>query len=488
MTLEFLDWVVLVLYLALAAGMGLLLAGKNTSLGDYLFGSGGMPWFAVGISLIATSVSASTFLGNPADVFANDMTYLMLNVGTFIGIIVIWKVFIPRFRAAKVKSAYEILENRFDRRVRLLAAGFFSLHLILRTGILLYGPSLVLAPMLGITVAQAILLSSLLALLYTWFGGIKAVIWTDVMQFMVLFGGGIAVLFLIANAVGGWDVLTTRAAELGKTRWYDFTIDPKSARNFLSAALIYSVFEVAIRGCDQQFLQRYMSCKSVEDANRSSLLSAVLGLGIGFLFYWVGAALAVYYAPGGVAALAPDTAADSVFPHFILHVLPAGFTGLLVAAIFAAAMSSLDSAITALSNTTVVDFLGEKAEGHSAVRKARYWVIIWGVLGVGAALLAANGDKSLLTKALFFTSLFTGPLLGMFLLAFYAPRVSSRAAFWGAVLGMLSLLPFSKLFFWPTWKPIYSFSWPWNPLISLSGTIISALLLSLLFKREVKNG
>ena len=182
------DWIVLAAYLLLSLLIGLWVSRGNKNLKEYMFGGGSIPWVAVGISLIATSVSATTFLGAPADVYGDNMTFLMFQIGALLSIVVVGFVFIPRFRTAGINSAYELFEVRFgSKAVRRLAAVFYSLHLLLRTGILLYAPSLVLAQILHIDLKLAIVVSAAVAIFYTWFGGIKAVIWTDVMQFCVFF-------------------------------------------------------------------------------------------------------------------------------------------------------------------------------------------------------------------------------------------------------------------------------------------------------------
>lgn len=483
-----LDIWALVAYLGLITWMGIYFARRNKDFQAYMFGSGNMPWPAIGISLIATSVSATTFLGNPADTYAQNMTYLMCNFGVFLSIGIIAVVFIPRFKRLRVQSAYEILEVRFGRATRLLAATFYCCHLTLRTGILLYGPAIVLSEVFGINIYMAICLTSILAIVYTWFGGLQAVVWTDVAQFFVLLGGGLLTLYFCAQGVGGFGAMLDIANASEKLKWFDGTIDPGNARTFLSAGVVYVVFEVAIRGCDQQFVQRYQACKDVTAANLSSLLSAVLGLVVGLLFYFVGAGLFAYYQD--TAHVLPEAiSVNHVFPHFILNVLPPGLTGLLVAAIFAAAMSSLDSGITALANTTVKDFHGMPGgveEDTNQLSLARRYVIVWGIVGTGAAFLCVAGKQSLLSMALFFTSLFTGPLLGLFLLAFFFPKLRQGAVISGAVGGMVTLLLFSNIPIFPegTWEPIYTFSWPWNPLISLAGTLVVALLADLLHGRR----
>ncbi|MGL1901165.1 MAG: sodium/solute symporter [Fibrobacterales bacterium] len=485
--MEALDWVVLFGYLAITALLGFYFSKSNKKFSDFMFGGGSMPWLSVGISLIATSVSATTFLGNPADVYGTNMTYLMCNVGVFLGIAVVGFVFIPKIRQYNASSAYEILEIEFSRPVRLLASTLYSIHLLLRTGLLLYVPSLVLSSILGIHVGWAITLCAILGIVYTYYGGIKAVIWTDVLQFVVLFGGGLLIVYLLADKIGGLSTMLSLASDAGKTKVFDFSLDVQNARTFWNAGIIYLIFEVAIRGCDQQFVQRYLSCKSTKEANYASITSAVLGLAVGVLFFIIGAGLYVFYTKEIGGVLPEGIALNEIFPHYILSELHPGLKGLMVAAIFAAAMSSLDSAITALSNTTVVDFIVAKesdTEGTS-FKNAKNWVVVWGIVGIGAAFICAAGEKSILSKALFFTSLFTGPLLGLFIFAFYFKKLQQNAILPGVFLGMASLLLFSKVPWLGILEPvIMSFSWPWNPLISLMFTTLFTVVLNKILNKS----
>ena len=491
-----LDWIVLALYLLLSIAIGLFVSRGNKNLKEYMLGGGSIPWVAVGISLIATSVSATTFLGAPADVYGDNMTFLMFQIGALISIVVVGFVFIPRFRSSGINSAYELFEVRFSRPVRRIAAIFYCLHLLLRTGILLFAPSLVLAQILHIDLKLAIIVSAAVAIFYTWFGGIKAVIWTDVMQFCVFFGGGVLVLLIIANSVGGFGEMAALASEAGKTKWWDASFDIGNARTLVSAGFAYAILEIAIRGCDQQFVQRYLSCKDVKAANRSSVLSMVLGCAVSILFYWVGAALYVYYQKAHVENLPESVGQNDVFPYFIVNGLPAGVTGLIVAAICAAAMSSLSSAINSLGNTSERDFLGwDENSGMGGLKRAKIWTVIWGVLGIFFALFAATQQGSLLKNAIFFTGLFTGPLLGMFLLAFFAGKIfgdgAKKLRGWvvivAVICGMGSLILVQGI-------PAFGvpavlggiFSWPWMPFISTTTTVAVALIVNAvvnLFKR-----
>lgn len=481
-----LDWTVLVLYILLSVGIGLWASRGNRNYGDYMRGGGAMPWIAVGISLIATSVSATTFLGNPAEAYAADMSFLMNNFGALLAIAVVGFVFIPRIRRAKISSAYELLEIRFSPFVRRIAAIFYSLHLLLRMGILLYAPSLVLAPILGIDIHSAILVTAVVATLYTWHGGFKAVVWTDVMQFLVLFGGGIIALFLLSKGVGGFGEMFSLASAAGKTKFLEISNwDPSNARNLLSAGIAYGVIEISIRGCDQQFVQRYLSCDSVKSANASSVLSMVLGVFVSVLFFWVGAGLFVYYRIRGVEILPSGIGLNEVFPHFIVNVLPPGATGLVVAAIYAAAMSSLSSAINALGNTTVKDIMLVRSENAKDLAKAKRWTLLWAALSTLCAFVAADMHSSLLSNALFFTGLFTGPLLALFLLAFFSRNLSPAAVVCGVLCGMLSISLFNRIPAIPAYVPPFDgrLCFFWNPAVSCAVTLVSANLFRFVFKK-----
>lgn len=490
------DWLVIALYFVAMAWIGIHFSGRNKNLKDFMFGGGSMPWLAVGISLIATSISASTFLGNPAYAFTHDMRLLMLSAGSIAAIFVIGWVFIPRYKASGISSAYELLERRFSRPVRLMAAGLYSCHLMMRVGMLMYVPSLVIKEMVGQPIWVSIVIMAIGSIVYTYFGGIRAIAWTDVMQFAIFMGSGVVVVLFCAHAIGGVGETFRLASEAGKTRWFDGTWDPASATNIWSAGLVYIVFEVAIRGCDQQFVQRYLATRNAREANLSSITSVLLGLCVGILFYSVGATLFVYFKVKHAAPLPDGIVGNEVFPYFIMNILPTGLKGLLGAAILGEAMSSLNSTYSALSNTTVVDFLGKANNegqsgpgGEGGLKSAKLWVVIWGILGTGMAFVCAIGSQTILSKALFFTSLFTGPLLSLFLMAFFRPSLHPKAVLAGAILGMATLLPFLQIPVLPEgmWKPLYTFAWPWNPVISLAGSLFWAHLISLFLPRNAKS-
>ncbi len=497
------NWLVLAGYLSGMLAIGAVFSRKNISTGEFFFAGGRLPWWAVGISMIATSISATTFLGNPAETYAGDMTYMMLNLGVPVSIAITTLVFIPYFRRNNVRSAYEILEKRFDRKTRLLASGIYSCHVLLRTGILIYGPAIVFAAITGWSTTSAIMAVGVLSVSYTWMGGIRAVVWTDVIQFIILLGGGLLTLLFITYGVeGGLTTIIATAENAGKFRWFNNNLDPGDAHTFLSAGVAYIALDLAVRSCDQQFIQRYLSTQNIRKAQWAAVLSAMLGAIAAWLFFMVGAFLFSYYTKHP-AALPAGTEPNGVFPLFILSVLPQGLSGLMVAAIFAAAMSSLDSGISALANTTVVDFMSNKEPSSPQTRRlktARLSVLVWGTMGILAALFASSFDASLLHIALYFTSLFTGSLLGIFILAVAMPFARGGTAFTGALTGMLLLAVCTHGLYidlpsvsaipvigWIASGLKLKLSWPWFPVISASVTVAVGTAFSFAHKNIAKN-
>ena len=471
------DWCVLCVYMTATIGLGLWVSRSNQNGRDYLLGGGQMGWFVVGMSLIATSLSASTFLGSPSYSYQYNFALLLNQVGSLGSVLIVSKIFIHRYREAKVQSAYELLERNFSRSVRICGATFYCAHLLLRSGILIFGPALVLSKMLNCSMDATIVVTALVSMTYTAFGGLKAVVLTDALQFMVICLG-VTFTFLILDQQVGLANLWEVASHAGRTQIFPSShsvwewIDPRSATSVLSAMVIYTVMEVAIRGCDQQFVQRYLACKNIGAALKSSYFSIVLGLPAAFAFYAIGALLFAYYQSG--PSTQPNMVANEAFPDFIMHHLPSGLRGLLVAAIFAASMSSFDSAINALNNTTISDLLGWNNEDPRSLVVARWGAVPWGLLALLVALWAARSGESLLYQALYFTSLFTGPLLALITLAFFRPHWQPKAVLFGMFFGMFLLVlcsppEFMKLH--DTWV-----SWPYNPLISCCGAWLGAAL------------
>lgn len=477
-----LDWTLLFIYMAGTIGLGLWVSRSNTSSKDYLLGGGQMGWFVVGISLIATSMSASSFLGLPTYSYDHSFSLLLNQVGALVSVVIVARYFIPRYRQGNLGSAYELLEQCFGKSVRRLGAVLYCFHLLLRSGILIFGPALVLSKVMGMSIESTICWTAFISMIYTAFGGLKAVVLTDTIQFLVLLLGAALTLFTLHN-LGDWSALWAIASEAGRTSILPVEntahawLSPAMADSFLSATVIYTVLEVAIRGCDQQFVQRYLACSSNSEAVRSSYLSILVGIPAAIAFFSIGALLYAYYQSTGMTM-----PANEAFPHFIMTELPSGVRGLLVAAIFAASMSSFDSAINALNNTTLVDLMDIDRDSPKSLSLARWVSLPWGLCALMAALLAAWAGKGLLYQALYFTSLFTGPLLALMTMAFYRPDFRSRSVLGGVAMGMILLIVVSP----PSWLAWHGpwLSWPYNPLVSCVGTWLSAMMLEFFSQRR----
>ncbi len=455
------DWSVLALYMLVVVVIGVLSA-RQKNLADFLFASGSLPWWAVGVSLIATSVSSTSFLGSPAEAYAHGFALLMLNLPVPFSLFLVWVLFIPWFRKNRVNSAYELLGVRFGRMSQLLASGIYSFHLLLRAGVLIYGPALVLSRFLGVSIYVSLLLVAVVAMVYSYAGGLRAVVWTDVLQFAALAAGAVAIAIRVSSLYdGGASGLLDFAFESGRFHVFDFSFDLSSPRTFISAAVAYFVFDLAIRASDQQFIQRYMSCRSVAEAQFSALLSVLLGFVLSLGFFLLGAMLWSFCQTGGTCPANPN----EVLPFFVGRYLAGGAAGLVLAGVFAAAMSSLDSAISSLTNTAIVDILpyfGSKQVGmlDEDISFARTLTLVFGVVALGISFYVAGSKHSLLEIALSLSAIFPGVLFSLIAAARAGLNLKDAEAFGSALLGLISIavvkFVFGGFLAW-TWWPLLSF-------------------------------
>lgn len=468
----FIDWVVLFSYFAIVILIGVIYRSGREGVLDYFFARSQMPWWAVGLSLIATSVSASTFLGNPAEAYEYDLRLLQLNLGVPISILIVCWVFIPYFAKSGATSAYEVLEKRFDLKTRTLASIFYIAHVLLRTGILIYGPSIMVAKVSGFNINIIIVVVGIVTVIYTTIGGLRGVIWTDVIQFFILFLGAVVIcLFIGMDVPGGTSAIFAKAAAAGKLKFFDSSWNLAAPRNIWAAGFAYIAIDMAIRATDQQFVQRYLSCTDVRRARYAAVLSAVVGFAVAVLFFFVGIFLWGFY-EAYPAELAGVAGVNDVLPHYVATKLAWGISGLVVAAVFAAAMSSISSAINALAETITIDFYGRFGGAkEKSMKFAHASSVVWGILGIAIALYMATFGDNLFVLALSFTSLFTGALLGIFILAVGVKGANGTGAFVGAIAGMVVLVLVTKVF-------MFQIAWSWYPLISASVTIAGGWVIS----------
>ncbi len=440
-----LGWTVVALYAVIVVLIGSLASRNQKGTEDYFRGSRRLPWWALGISIIATAFSAASLLGGPGEGFQHGFLWLQLQLGDLLGYTLVAFLFIPLFVRLDLTTAYEYLERRFDAKTRSLGALYFIVFVVVRLGALLYGASIVVAEVAGMSLPTAILLASVVAIVYTMAGGLAAVVWTYVLQFgMILLGIGACVAVVSTHVEGGLAAVMSTANAAGRLQLVDWRWDPASLRTLPTAVFAYGMLAFAVAGTNQQSVQRYVACSDANAARKAAFLAWGLGLvGVASTLL-LGVFLFAFYehAPGRMPA---DVQPDRILPIFMARELPPVVAGLLAAAVFAAAMSSIDSALHSLSTCIVVDFYRrymrrDRSEGHY-LGVARILVLFWGLAGIGAALFVAQSGQALLPFMATYTSYIIGPVLGLFLLGLWVPRAGGNSAFWGACLaGVLMLL------------------------------------------------
>ncbi|MGK7891413.1 MAG: sodium:solute symporter [Leptolyngbyaceae cyanobacterium] len=445
------DWAIVCLYGLAVIAIGIVANRRQTNTDEYFRGARQLPWWAIGLSIIATSFSAASLLGGPGQGYNNGFLYLQLQLGDLIGYLLVILLFLPFFVRLNLTTAYEYLEKRFDAKTRSLGALCFLLFVIARLGGLLYAASLVVATVTGLPLALAILLVGTVSIVYTVVGGIAAVVWTDVLQFAMIFVGLIAGTLAAASGVeGGINQLWQTAAAADKLAVVNLSWDPSSIFSLPTALFAYGILAFAVAGTNQQSVQRYVSCASVADGRKAILLgwfSGFVGVAATLL---LGVLLFGFYDING--GLPPETPGDGILPHFIINHVPPGASGILVAAIFAAAMSSIDSALHSLATCMTVDFYerywvkrnndtpGGSPATSPSLKVAQGLIVVWGVLGILAAFYVASTGEDLLPFLVLYTTMFLGPLLGLFLMGVLVPRINATGAFYGTVVAALILI------------------------------------------------
>ncbi len=433
-----LDYIVLAGYLVALVAIGFYIAPREKTTDDFFLAGRRVPWWAAGLSIFGTQLSAITFLSIPAAVFATDWVPFLANMCIVLVAPVVVFFYLPFFRRLNVTTAYEYLEKRFNLAVRLFGSVSFILYQLGRMGIVVLLPALALSAVSGIGVTASILIMGVLATFYTVLGGIEAVIWTDVLQVFVLMGGAVLCLWaMAAGTEGGLLGLVAQGAADHKFHLANWTWDYTSMAlwvvvlgNLLGVLVPYTT--------DQAVVQRYLTTRDEKAAARSIWTNAALSVPASLLFFGIGTALYVFY-KNRPELLDPAQENNAIFASFIARELPAGVSGLVIAGVFAAAMSTLDSSMNSISTAVVTDFYRRfkpQAEDRFCLNLARWLTGILGALGTGTALFLASLDIKQLW--FFFTSmlgLLGGALAGVFALGIFTRRANGPGALIGAAAG-----------------------------------------------------
>lgn len=435
-----LDIGILVIYFVLVIGIGVYHSKGEKTQRDYFLGGSRIPWWAAGVSIFATQLSAITFMAIPAKAFATNWTYLLANMTIVAVAPIVIAIYLPFFRRLNVITAYEYLEKRFGLVARWVAGVSFILFQLGRMGIVIFLPSLALNAVLDVNIYLCIVLIGGLSTTYTFLGGIEADIWNDMFQAFLLIGGAVVSLVLIVSSIdGGLGQIASMGMEAGKFQLANLTWDITT--DALWVVVIGSFFSTMVSySSDQAVIQRYMTTKDERKAARSIWTNALLAVPATILFFSVGTALWAFYKTNP-ELLNPASRSDDIFPWFIAQQLPVGVSGLVITAIFAAAMSTVDSSVNSMSAVITNDFykrIKPAATDRQCMKLAHRATLLLGLVGIcTASYIAFLNSPSMWDQYLKIIGLFGGALAGMFMVGIFVRRVHHKAVligFFGAAL------------------------------------------------------
>lgn len=472
------DLAVVLLYMAGVATWGAWL-GRGTSGGTgYFLGNRNLPWWAVMFSVVATETSTLTFLSVPGISYLGTLAFLQLALGYLAGRTVVAAVLLPAYYRGDLSTAYELLGRRFGTATRRCASGAFMAARLLADSVRLFATAIPLAIVTGWSYPVSILAVGAATLAYTYFGGIRAVVWVDALQMTLYVAGGVLALVLLHGAVdGGWTAIMERASAAGKLRVLDFSASPTVAYTFWAGLVGGAFLSMASHGTDQLIVQRLLACKDVVQSRRALIGSGFAVLGQFALFLFVGLGLWAFY--DGRSFGSPD----EIFATFIVSEMPTGLRGLLVAGVFAAAMSSLSSSVNSLASSSAYDHwgpaTGREDDERAMLAAGKVFTVLWGgLLVLGAVLFIppegdplGAGDASpraaAVEVALAAASMLYGGLLGAFALGVLFRSVGQGGAMAGMTAGVATVVVL-----WA--RDVVA--WPWFVLIGLVATIAAGLL------------
>lgn len=493
-----LDLAVLVAYVLGVTAWGVWLGRGQTGARDYFLGGRDLPWGAVLFSVVATETSTLTFLSIPGVAYATNLGFLQLTLGYLLGRVVVAFVLLPAYYRGELGTAYALLETRFGLPARRFASGIFMFTRALADGVRLFATAIPLALITGWSYPVSILVIGVLTLVYTFYGGIRAVVWVDALQMLVYIGGAVGALFVLALAVpGGMAAIFAAAGEAGKLEVLRLDFDLSQPYTLWAGLLGGAFLSMASHGTDQLIVQRLLTCRELRQSQWALIGSGVMVIAQFALFLVIGLGLWSFYE----ARAFPRT--DEIFATFIIEQLPAGVTGLVIAAIFAAAMSSLSSSLNSLASATTYDFYAPLRGGgeRDLFRVGRIFTLLWGVILVGGALLFRSRETPVVELGLAIASFTYGGLLGGFFLGVVNRRASQRDAIVAMLAGMLvmSVVVFANwyatLFAWIGLGALAdrlggmgAIAWPWHVVLGTLVTFVVGGLLSLTHAAPAASG
>ncbi|HXO86634.1 MAG TPA: sodium:solute symporter [Gemmatimonadales bacterium] len=465
-----LDLVVIVVYFVAVVATGLLLAGRQQDAADYFLGRRGLPWWAIMLSIVATETSALTVISVPGIAARGNLTFLQLAFGYLLGRIGVASLLLPGYFDGTQETAYQRLERRFGVATRRIASGAFLVTRALGDGVRVYATAIPLAIITQWSIPAGIFAVGIVTIFYTWVGGLRAVVWVDVIQLVFYLLGAIATILIALHApvhtfAEAWSAgkLTVIDPALSFTRTYTLW------GGLIGGALL----SAASHGTDHLIVQRLLASRDLADSKRALIGSGVFIIAQFALFLFVGTALWM------AGADRPDLAADAIYPTFVVERLPAGIAGLVVAAILAAAMSTVSSSLNSLASASTHDFyapLTGRTDSEHLLKVGRGMTLLWAAILVGGALLFKNRNTPVVVLALSIASITYGGLLGSYLLGGLWRRTRQVDVVIAILVGVAFMIPVVLGF--PT-RILSGLAWPWYVPLGTAVTVLVGMVSSL---------
>jgi len=467
------DYIIIVTFLIGIALIGSLSGGKQKSVSDYFLGSKNVSWWAVCFAIVAAETSTLTFISIPGLAYLTNLNFLQVTFGYLVGRIIVAKLFLPAYYKGELKTAYSYLEDRFGRKTRTTASFVFMFTRVAADGVRLFATAIPLYLILKIDPMVAIVLIAIVALIYTYTGGLRGVIKVDVILMFLYIGSAIlAAIYLINLLPNGWTTVLQKAVEGDKLSIISFGFE-KGISGFFSnpytliGGLLGGAFlSMASHGTDQLIVQRLFATRNLKSAQKAIIGSGIIVIFQFAIFLLLGVMLYSYYGP-------MDIKSDEIFPRFIIEVLPPGITGIIIAGLFAAAMSTLAGSMSSLSSASVNDmflpFFGKKLDDKTKLKISRLFTVFWAILLILSATIFKESSRAVVEIALSIAAFTYGGLLGTFLLGLLFKKVKQNdalIAFAAGIIAMIFVIFFTNI------------GWTWYTLIGVAVTIFTGVILS----------
>ena len=475
-----LDVAVIAAYCAAVVVFGLVLSGRQRDASDYFLGHRGLPWWAIMLSIVATETSALTVISIPGIAARGDLTFLQLALGYLVGRIGVAALLLPGYFEGTQDTAYQRLERRFGSGARRAASGVFLLTRALADCVRIFATAIPLAIITHWSLPAGILAIGLVTVIYTWVGGLRAVVWVDVIQLGVYLLGGVATLVVATQLAGGISAFA-RAWDAGKLVTLDFTPSFTVLYTFWGGVLGGALLAGASHGTDHLIVQRLLAARGLKDAQRALIGSGVFIIVQFALFLLVGTSLWLAGADQGGRS-------DAIYPSFVITRLPAGLAGLVVAGILAAAMSSHASAVNSLASASTLDFyapLSGRQEPTHLLRVGRWLTLLWTAVLVAGAMTLRNQNTPVVQLALSIASITYGGLLGTYLLGGWWSRARQRDVVVAIIVSVLAMTP---VVLGVPWRVLPGLAWPWYVPLGTAVTVAVGILSSMVGQADGRTG